>query len=225
MDLTQTDAMTKTGAARPSTPNIEPETLAETWVLYQRQIIIGAIVVGLAGGSWWLWSSTAAKKEEKGGAAFAAAEASFMSGNQALAVTELEKIVTRYAGTTAGAQAAMLIAQAQMEQGKFTEAQATLQAALGKAPKRLRAGVLSLTAAAQEGLGKPADAAASYGRAAAEAQFPVDRDMHLMEQARTLVAAGDLAAAAKIYAEVAGREDSAFAGEAKVRLGEVSAKK
>lgn len=217
--------MTKTGEAARPTPTIESETLGEFWLLHQKKIIIGAIVVAAAGGGYWLFQRSAQIKEEKGGAAFAAAEASFLGGNQALAVTELEKIVTRYSGTTAGAQAAMLIAQSLMEQGKSAEAVTELEKALGSAPAQLKGGMHALIGAALESSGKPAEAAAAYGRAAAASQFTPDRDMQLIEQARNLVAANDLAGAEKIYSEMARREDSPFAGEARVRLGEVSAKK
>lgn len=217
--------MTKTGEAARPTPTIESEDLGEFWLLHQKKIIIGAIVVAVAGGGYWLFQRSEQIKEEKGGAAFSAAEASFLGGNQALAVTELEKIMTRYAGTTAGTQSAMLIAQSQMEQGKPAEAIAILEASLRSAPSALQAGVQALIGAALESSGKPGEAAAAYGRAAAASQFAPDRDMQLIEQARNLVASNDLAGAEKIYAEMAGREDSPFAGEARVRLGEVSAKK
>lgn len=216
--------MTKTGDAARPTPTIEPETLAETWVLYQKQIIIGAIVLAAGGGGFWLWQRSGQIKEEKASAAFQVAEASFMSGNQQLAVTELEKIVTRYKGTTAGTQAAMLIAQAQFEAGKHAEGIAQLEGALGSAPAALKPGILALIGAGLEGAGKPAEAAASYGKAAAASEFEIDRDMQRMEQARNLVAAGDVAGARKIYEEISAREDSPFAGEAKVRIGEVTAK-
>lgn len=217
--------MTKTGEAARPTPTIEPETLGETWLLYQKQIIIGAIVVFAAGGGFWLWQRSAEIKQEKASAAFQAAEASFMSGNQALAVTELERIATRWKGTTAGTQSVMLMAQSLMEQGKHAEAITKLQSALGGAPDALKSGIHALIGAGHEGAGQPAEAAVAFGRAAAAAQFQADRDMHRVEQARNLFAANDLAAAEAILQEIATREDSPFAGEARVRLGEVIAKK
>jgi tetratricopeptide (TPR) repeat protein len=216
--------MTKTGEAARPTPTIAPEDLGETWLLYQKPIIIGAIVLAVAGGGFWMWRRSGQIREEKASALFSAAEASYMGGNQALAVTEFEKIVARYDGTTSGTQAAMLIAQSLMEQGKHAEGIAQLEAALGSAPSALKPGIYALIGAGNEGAGKPAEAAAAYGRAAAGAQFEVDRDMHRMEQARNLAAASDTAGALKIYQEIAAREDSPFAGEARVRTGELSGK-
>ena len=66
-------------------PTIEPETFAETWLLYQKQIIVGAIVVAAGVGGLWLRNRSGQIKEEKAGVAFQEAEATFLSGNKALA--------------------------------------------------------------------------------------------------------------------------------------------
>jgi hypothetical protein len=118
----------------------------------------------------------------------------------------------------------MLTAQVFFEQGKHAEGIAQLEAVAGSAPKALRAGIQALIGSGLESSGKPAEAAAAFAKAATEAGFAVDRDMHHMEQARNLLAANDAAGAAKIYKEISSREDSPFAGEAKVRLGEANAK-
>ena len=216
--------MTKTGDAARPMPTIEPETLGETWLLYQKQIITGAIVLAVGAGGLWLWSRSGQIKEEKAGVAFLPAEATFLSGNKFLAQADLEKIATRYKGTTAGAQAAMLTAQVMFEQGKQAEGIAQLEAVVGGAPRALRAGIQALIGGGLESSGKPTEAAAAYAKAATLADFPNDRDMHRMEQARNLVTANDAAGATKIYKEISIREDSPFAGEAKVRLGEANAK-
>lgn len=216
--------MTKTGSAARPTPAIEPEDLAETWIMYKRPILIGAIAVVTVGLGTWLWRSSNIKTESRADAAYTTAEAAYMSGNKALALADLEKVATRYKGTTAGTQAVMLVAESMMEQGKFPEAMAQLEGALGSAPTAMKAGMYALIGAAREGAGQAKEAADAFGRAAAAARLPADKDMHLIEQARSLAAAGDKGGAAKILAEIAGREDSPFAGEAKVRLGEVTAK-
>ncbi len=216
--------MTKTGEAARPTPTIEAEDLGETWILYRKQIIGGVLVVAAAVTGWYLWQRSAEIKEEKAAAAFATAESAFLSGNKPLAQSELERIVGRYKGTTAGTQAAMLMAQTLFEQGKYAEGITQLETARSSAPRSLVAGIESLIGAGLEGSAKPAEAAVAYGNAAAAAQFDIDADMYRMEQARALLVSGDRAAAQAIYAEVAAREDSPFAGEARVRLGELKAK-
>lgn len=217
--------MTKTGAAARPTPTDEGETIVEWVITHQRALIIGAIVVAVGAGGGWLWQRSAQIKESRAAEAYQTAESSFMSGNLPLAQTELEKITTRWSGTAAGSQAASLLAQIHFDQGRFAEGIAVLESAVTSAPKELRAGMLALLAGGHEGAGKPAEAAAAFARAADVAQFQLDRQQYRMERARTLRASGDTAGATAIYTDISQIEDSPFAGEAKVRLGEIRASK
>ncbi len=217
--------MTKTGAAaRPPITEIEPESLAETFELYKKPILIGAavIVVGAFGG--WMWYRSGEIKETRAADAYATAEQAFVAGNVALAQPELERVATRYAGTTAGTQSAMLLAQVLFEQGKFEEGLGHLERAHREAARPLKAGISGLIGAGHEGAGQLAEAVTAFRRASGEAQFDVDRDRYRMAEARNLVATGDVAAARSIYESIAGREDSEYAGEARVRLGETVGK-
>jgi predicted negative regulator of RcsB-dependent stress response len=215
--------MTKHGNTAGNSVSLEPESLAETFMTYQRPILIGAILLAAGGLGTWLWVRSAQIREERAGAAFQVAETAFASGNKPLAQTELERLVTRFPGTNAGAQSAMLLAQVLYEQGLFAEGIAQLESALGGAPDGLKAGLHALVAAGHEGTGKPLDAAAAYGLAAQATRFDAERDQFRMEQARTLAAGGDRTAAIAIYREISDREDSPFVGEARLRLGELAA--
>lgn len=217
--------MTKTGEAARPTPVGAEETITEWLITHQKTLVIGAIVLAAAGGGGWLWQRSAQIKETRAAEALQGAEAAFSAGNMPLAQVELGKITTRYAGTAAGTQAAMMMAQTLFDEGKFAEGIAQLQPATGTAPKTLRAGVHALIAGGLEGEGKPAEAAVAYATAAGAAQFKLDGQMYRMESARTLVAAGDATAARVILEAISVLEDSPFAGEAKVRLGELLAKK
>lgn len=213
--------MTKSGSTAGNV-SLEPESLAETFVLYQKPILIGAIVIAASGLGGWLWFRSAQIREERAGAAYQVAETAFASGNQPLAQTELERLITRFPGTSASAQSALLLAQVLYQQGKFAEGVAQLEAVLRRAPDEMKASLHSMIASGHEGAGKPLDAAAAFGRAAAATRFTAERDQFLMEQARTLLAGGDRAAASAIYREISEREDSPFGGEARLRLGESS---
>ncbi len=216
--------MSNTGITPSTASGLEPESVAEMLQTYQKQIIVGVIVLVAAGGGFWMWRRSAEIREGRAGEAYQAAESAFASGNMPLAQTELEKITGRYAGTAPGTQAAMLLAQVHFGQGKYDEGMRVLEAASSKAPAPLKAGIQALMGAGYEGSAKPAEAAAAYGKAAELSQFDIDRDMYRMEQARILAASGDAAGAGKIYLEIGQREDSPFAGEAKVRHGEQQAK-
>lgn len=216
--------MTKTGEAARPTPEVDAESITDWLITHQRSVIIGAIVIAAGVGGGWLWKRSAEIKEGRAEEAYLSAEAAFIAGNVPLAQAELEKITVRWAGTSAGTQAAMLMAQLLYDQGKYAEGIAQLDGLTSKAPKLLRAGVQALIAGGHEGAGQPAEAATAFALAAQSAQFTLDRQMYRMEQARNLVAAGDVAGARAIYSEIRVLDDSPHAGEAKVRLGELIAK-
>ncbi|MHB1298085.1 MAG: tetratricopeptide repeat protein [Gemmatimonadaceae bacterium] len=216
--------MTRTGAAARPSLDLEPESLADTVQFYQKQIIIGAIVIAVAVAGVWMYRRSADIKETRAAEAYAAAETAFGAGNVALAQPELERVLSRYAGTTAGTQSAMLLAQLLFDQGKPAEGLAQLQRALDKSPEALKPGLLNLIGSGHEAAGESKEAADAFQRAAAATKFATEKDQLRMSAARNLMAAGNVAGARAIYEEIAGREDSDYAGEARVRLGETIVK-
>jgi tetratricopeptide (TPR) repeat protein len=216
--------MTKTGeAARPHL-DLEPESFVDTVQEYQKQIIIGVIVAAVAVGGFWMWRRSAEIRETRAMEAYTAAEAAFGGGNAQLAQPELERVATRWPGTTAGTQSAMLLAQVLYDQGKHADGIQRLEGALGGAPEALKAGVLSLIAGGHEAAGQSAEAAKRFEEAVEATEFTLDKDQFRMAAARNHVAAGNVAAGRTIYQAIAGREDSQYAGEASVRVGELIGK-
>lgn len=213
--------MTKTGAAARPNIDVEPESLSETWELYKKQIIVGVLVIAGVAFGIWMWRRSAEIKETRAAEAHATAEQAFASGNMALAQPELERVMTRYAGTTAGTQSAMLLAQLLFEQGKPSEGIGHLERALSDAPKALKSGLHALLGAGHEAAGQPGEAAKAYEAAIPATEIVSEKDGYRIQAARNHAAAGDLAAARRLLEEVASREDSEYAGEARVRLGEV----
>lgn len=216
--------MTKTGEAARPVLDLPQESVMEKLERHQKPILVGALVVAALAGGTWMWSASGKKKEANATAAYAAAESAFGAGNAQLAQPELEKVLQRYAGTTAGTQAAMLLAQILFDQGKHAEGIAKLEPALAKSPDHLKAPVLNLLASGHEGAGQPAEAAKRFEEAAAISTFAADADHFRMSAARNHAAAGNVAGAKSIYEEISAREDSDFAGEASVRLGELKVK-
>jgi predicted negative regulator of RcsB-dependent stress response len=216
--------MTKTGdAARPLLDQ-ESLTALETLQKYQRPITIGAIVVAVGLGGGWLYQRSAEIKETKGAQALGQAEAAYSAGNTPLAQEELAKVVTRYAGTTAGAQAALLGAQLHYEAGHIDSGVTQLTTALGKAKAFQKTGLLALRAAGKGTAGQHAEAATDFEAAAAAARFQQEKDQYMMEAARQHVMAGNVEAARSTYQSIANREDSAHSTEARLRLGELTLK-
>lgn len=217
--------MTKTGdAARPTLETADSATAAELFLRYQKPILIGAIALGLAGGGLWLANRSAQIKEARGAEALSAAEAAYTGGGPAAAQPELQKVLTRYAGTAAGTQAALLSAQWYYEAGQADSGLAAVSAALGKAKSYQRAGLLAMQAMGKGMKGDFAAAAKDFEAAASAAILESEKDGYKMDAARSYASAGDNAAAERLYAEIAEKDGSGYSTEARLRLGEIRAK-
>lgn len=192
------------------------------WVQsHGRQLGIGAIVVvALAAGSWVVSRSNDTKAA---GASRALSEAqrSMASGNLALAAADLQKVVSRYGSTTAGTQARLLLAQVQFQQGKVADGMKVLDE-VGSAGA-MQASLHALRGAGLEQSGKPAEAAAEYLKASTASTLPSERESYKADAARAYVTAGKKDEALKIWEAIAADEASPLNGEARLRVGELSA--
>lgn len=202
---------------------MDPDSLLDTVIKHQKTIIVAAIVLAAAAAGGWLWKRSAEIKEIKAAEALTEAEGAFGAGNYQLAQPELERIFTRYKGTSAGTQAAMLLAQIHLDTKNADAGLIQLKSAVGSAPKEMKPQVMAMIAAAHEAAGQRAEAAAEYEKAASAARFREEREALEMSAARNHAAAGNTAAAIAIYQTISTKEDSQFNGEAKVRLGEIKA--
>jgi tetratricopeptide (TPR) repeat protein len=141
-----------------------------------------------------------------------------------LAVSDLQKVVSRYEGTSAGTQAALTLAQTFYDQKKFKEGVDVLKAAEAKAPADFKASVHILEAAGYEELKNLVAAAEQYKLAAQVTRFPVDKSEYLASAARDYMAAGKTEEAKAIWTDLVKDETAPTAAEARVRLGELEAK-
>lgn len=212
--------MTKTGEAARPPMVVDPETLLETFQLYRKQITVGAIVVAAVVGGAFLWQASNARKNTQSEKAFYDAIGLYGKGDPK-ASDELAKVAKRYGGTAGGSQAAMLLAQTHYDGGKFDDGLKVLDGI--SSPGVFGSGVESLKAAGYEGKEQFDKAAEHYLAAVAKADLTGEKDVLSAEAARALTAAGKKAEAQKIWEGLAARVDSPMAGEAKIRLGELSA--
>jgi len=120
----------------------------------------------------------------------------------------------------------MLLAQVHYDRSDYQKGIDVLTKAQGEADDETsRAAILSLLGDGQAQMGKHQDAAASYQRAAEAARFDGQRAQYLAARARALTAAGKAEEARQAWTELATNPAySMVAGEARVRLGELSAK-
>lgn len=212
--------MTKTGEAARPPMMTDPDSLLDTFQLYRKQITIGAIVVAAVAGGAFLWQASNARKSAQAEKAFFDAIALYGQGDQK-AAAELAKVATRYNGTSGGVQAAMILAQSHFDEGKFDEGLKVLDAVSSAGV--FASGVESLKAAGFEGKQQFEKAAEHYQAAVAKASLSGEKDYLNGEAARALTAAGKKAEALKIWEALAAQVDSPMAGEARIRMGELSA--
>jgi len=190
-----------------------------------RLIGIGAALVAVAGAGYWFYLRSAEIKRLNAERGLNQAKQSMAAGNAALATTDLQRVATRYKGTASGAQAAMLLAQLNFDQGKFAEGVQILQPyqTPGASGDNL-ASVHSLVADGQLAEGKVEDAASTYAKAAEATKLPGSRALLRAKQARALMTAGKNAEAKAIWEDLARDPDaSVVANEANIRLGEILA--
>lgn len=184
-------------------------------------IVLGGLAVAAVGG--FVWQKSAQTKMDNAERAFFQAQTA-AAQNPTAAAGELEKVATRYAGTSAGDRAALLAAQSLLTQGKAADALKKLEAlGAGGGYARLGATLQTLLAATYESLNKPGDAAKAY-LAAASTSFGEAKLQRQGDAARAYMAAGNDVEAIKLWTELARDERGALAAEAHIRLGELMVK-
>lgn len=203
------------------------ESFLDWFHVNSRLVSIGAAVVLVAAGGAWYYQVANTRKLQNADRQLLMAKQSLAPGNAnlPLAESDLKKVADRYAGTPAGTEAGMLLAQLKLEKGDNQGAVTYLQQ-LGEkvtsGPNAASARALLGDALSQ--LGKPAEAAAEYERAASFTEMPNERGFLLSKAGHAFMAAGKNAEARRIWEGLANAEDSpALAAEARVRLGELVA--
>ena len=215
-----------------TTPNVpagkrygaDEESLTEWLMLHKREVTWAVVALAIIIVSFWFYERSQSIKAQRAEAAYFQARQSAAAGNLPLAVSDLQKVVNRYEGTSAGTQAALTLAQTLYDQQKFKDGLAVLKKVEAKAPKDFRPSIHVLEAAGYEELKDLVVAAEQYKLAAQVTRFPVDKAEYQAEAARDYMAAGKTDLAKAIWTALAKDEAGAVAAEARVRLGELEAK-
>jgi predicted negative regulator of RcsB-dependent stress response len=215
-----------------TTPNIparkrsgaDEETMTEWFMLHQRDVAWAVVALAIIVGGFWYYERSQSIKAQRAEAAYFQARQSAAAGNLPLAVSDLQKVVSRYEGTSAGTQAALTLAQTLYDQKKFKEGLDVLKAAEAKAPDHFKPSIHVLEAAGYEELKNLVAAAGQYKLAAQVTRFPVDKAEYQAAAARDYMAAGKTEEAKAIWRELVKDETAPTAAEARVRLGELEAK-
>lgn len=215
-----------------TTPNTAPrkrsgaddETMTEWFMLHQRDVAWAVAAVAIIVGGVWYYERSQSLKAQRAETAYFQARQSAAAGNLPLAVSDLQKVVSRYEGTSAGTQAALTLAQTLYDQKKYKEGLDVLKTAEAKASPDFKPSIYVLEAAGHEELKDLIAAAQQYKLAAQATRFPADKAEYQSAAARSFMAAGKTEEARAIWAELAKDETGPGAAEARVRLGELDAK-
>ena len=187
---------------------------------------IGAAIIVVALAGFWFYSRSRQIRTVNAERSLTLAQQSLASGNTNLALSDLQKVATRYEGTAAGTEAAMLLARQQYDQGKFQDGINVLTKVSDKAGPS-RANVESLIGDGYSQLGKANDAAKAYERAA-EAAGPYESEAayYRAKAARSYASGGNVQEAKRVWGALAEQTKSpSVAAEAKVRLAELNARR
>ena len=201
------------------------ESFLDWFRINSRLVTIASVVVAAAAFGFWFYNRSAVLKAENADRKLLAAKQSLSSGNLPLAQSDLKKVADQYPSTSAGVEAGMLLAQTKLEQGDYQGAVTALKDLAAKNEAGPYATPLrALLGDAYSQLGKYAEAAAEYGRAALATQAPNERAILLAKIGRSETAAGNTAKARQAWESLANQNDNAgLAAEARVRLGELLA--
>src|SRR5215217_4320347 len=196
------------------------------WVqLHSREVMWGGLaVVALAAGGWF-YNRSRDLKAERAERAYYQAQRSVTAGNMPLAESDLKKMIQRYDGTQAATQARLQLAQIMYDQGKVQQGIDELKSVEDKvgSSKDFGSAVHIMMAAGYEQLKNYNAAADQYEKAAKVARFDADRQRHQAQAAMTYLQAGNKEKAKQIWTDLGADSKGAVAGEARVRLGELTA--
>ena len=196
------------------------------WLQINARWLIGAAaVIAVAGAGYWFYIRSQQIRIVNAERSLNQAEQSLQSGNTALATSDLQRVVDRYKGTGAGTEAAMLLAQADYNAGKYRDGVKVLQGIAGQSGGS-EAAVQGLIGDGYSQMNKLADAAKAYDQAGQASAYEAERAYYRAKAARTYAAAGNTADAKRIWTALSTDEKSqTVAAEARIRLAELDAKR
>ncbi len=194
------------------------------WIVHRKRgLTIGAASLAAIAVVAWFMVTSAQRKEAFAAQALDGARQASEAGNLPLAATELQRVVDTYRGTTAALEATLSLNVVRMASGQDQLAADGLQAFLEKnPPKEVASRANLLLGGALENLGRPAEAAAAYEKAAELAPMDFAKADALLQAARAYSTSGDTGrAAAVLRSIIQDFPETAAVVEAEVRLGEM----
>jgi predicted negative regulator of RcsB-dependent stress response len=166
---------------------------------HQRILIISAAVAAIIIVGLVLWLNNRASTRAAAVEELTRVRAVVMSGNNPLAINDLQGFLARFGGTPSAAEARLHLGQALLRNGQAQQAIEALRPLARDVDDDMGANAAFLTAVAYETLQEPHRAEEIYLRVADEARFLFHRQEALDNAARIRVQRGDAAGAAQLY--------------------------
>ena len=190
-----------------------------------RWLGIAAAVVVVAAAGYWFYLRSNQIKAANADRALMTAKQSLAAQNTALAENDLQQILTRWPDTPAGGEAALLLAQTDYETGKYAQGIAVIERELNaRGAGALQSDLYSMLGAGYSQDGKLAEAAQNYEKAAQATPYATERAFQQAKAARAYDQAGNVKEAVRVWTTLAQSDISGISAEAKLRLGELTAK-
>src|SRR6478672_3738673 len=125
MTSTRPDTVAQSAAAD------HAQTFLDWTRVNSKLLTTGAVVVAVAAAGYWLYLRSSQIQAANAERALLTAKQSMTAGNMPLAQKDLQNVYSKYSSTTAGVEAAMLLAQIDYDTGKFQDGISVLEKVIG----------------------------------------------------------------------------------------------
>src|SRR6188768_3525159 len=139
------------------------QTFVDWTRVNSRLLMTGALVVAAAAAGYWFYMRSKQIQSTNAERALLTAKQSMTAGNMPLAQKDLQNVYSKYGSTTAGVEAAMLLAQIDYDTGKFQDGISLLEKVAGSsAAADVQSTIRSLEGDGYAQMKKLGDAAKAY---------------------------------------------------------------
>jgi predicted negative regulator of RcsB-dependent stress response len=167
-----------------------------------RMLVIGGIVAAVLIIGLFYFVTSRRATNAQAAAQLTQARAVALSGNNQLAIRELEQFLARFGGTPSADEARLMLGRAYLEVGQVQQAQSTIEPIAGDLGSGLGINAATLLATSYEAAQEPHRAEAIYLEMAEDARFLFQRQDALDNAARIRLQRGDAAGAAELYRQL-----------------------
>lgn len=164
-----------------------------------RMLVIGGIIAAVIVVGLLYFVTTRRAERAQAATQLTQVRAVALSGNNQLAIRELEQFLSRFGGTPSADEARLMLGRAYLEEGQVQQAQQNIQPLARNVRSGLGLNAALLLAATYEAAQEPHRAEEIYLRMGDDARFLFQRQDALDNAARIRLQRGDAGGAAELY--------------------------